>query len=165
MDEQAWNRVIEILETTPHFFVPVRDMWRMLRDEGTLPADLDLYTFYSRLAADERFEMIEGIDSNGELGENLSLLAEAMGGLGGPQVKLASRLMTADDVFEGLRQSLRQLREALLGAWETRPETDAETDSQLLQAISAAEQLEQEVIEMIEGRQRHDDAAGEGPTA
>lgn len=156
MDEQAWKRIIEILETTPQFFVPVRDMWQMLRDEGTLPATLDLYTFYTQLAADERFEMIEGIDSDGELGENLSLLAEAMGGLGGPQVKLASRQMTAEDVFAGLRQSLHDLKEALLEAWETRPETDAEADSQLLQAIAAAEQLEQEVIAMIEGRQTPD---------
>lgn len=159
MDERAWSRVIEILETTPHFFVPVRDLWRALRDEGTLPADLDLYTFYSQLATDERFELIEGIDSDSELGESLSLFAEAMGGLGGPQVKLAARQMTPEDVFAGLRQSLHQLSEALRGAWENRPETDTETDNQLLQAIAAADKLEQEVLDMIEGRQARDDAA------
>ncbi len=150
MEEGAWRRVIEVLEAAPQFFMPVRDLWRMLREEGTLTADL--YTFYTQLAADERFELIKGLESEGELGEGLSLLSEALGGLGGPQVKLASRKMTAEDVFAGLRQSLHQLREALHEAWEERPEMDAETDEQLLQAIAAAEKLEREVIEMIEGR-------------
>ena len=156
MDEATLSRVIQILETDPDFFVPVKKLWLMLQGEG-LALDLDLETFHAQLAADERFEFIEGVDhaegfeDDPELAAEMEREMEALGFFSGPRVKLVAREMTAEDVFAGLSRSLAQLNAALRGAWESRPEGDEEAEEMLLDALALAEQLEQDVREMMEG--------------
>ena len=151
MDEKAMERVVEILETDPDFYVPVKKLWLMLQGEGLI-LDLDLDAFQAQLEADDRFEFIEGVDHTEGFEDDPEFEAEmeALGFFSGPRVKLVSREMTAEDVFAGLTRSLRQLNEALRGAWETRPEDDPEAEAMLLETLGLAEQLEREILEIIE---------------
>jgi len=155
MDEPTLTRVIEILETDPDFYVPVKKLWLMVQGEG-LSLDLDLDTFHAQLEADGRFEFIEGVDhtegfeDDPELAAEMEQEMEALGFFSGPRVKLVAREMTAEDVLAGLTRSLAQLTEALQGAWETRPEGDVEAEEMLLDALAIAEQLEREVQEIVE---------------
>lgn len=154
MDEHTLARVTEILATDPDFYVPVRRLWLMLREEGLAP-DLGLETFHAHLAADDRFEFIEGVDHAEGLAEDPEFAAEMERGMealgfSGPRVKLVGRDMTAEDVFAGLSRSLEQLSDALRGAWETRPDGDAETEGMLLDALTMAEELEREIQEIID---------------
>ncbi len=161
MDERAEQRVIEVLETDPDFYVPVKKLWLMLQREG-LALDLDLESFHAQLEADDRFEFIEGVDhtegfeDDPELAAEMEQDMEALGFFSGPRVKLASREMTAEDVFAGLYRSLAQLNAALQGAWETRPKGDAEAEEMLLDALALAEQLERDIREMIEEQEGQD---------
>jgi len=158
MDERAIDRVIEILETDPDFYVPVRKLWLILRQEGLAPT-ASAQALYTLLAADSRFEFIEVADpiDRGELSEqsvaDLEGEMESAGFFSGPRVKLVARPMTAADVFAGLSRSLEQLNEALRGAWQSRPEGDSETEEMLREALSMAQQLQHEVHEITAAQQ------------
>lgn len=151
MDERAMARVVEILETDPDFYVPVKKLWMMLQGEG-LALDLDLEGFHAALVADGRFEFIEGVNHSEGLEDDpdFEMEMEALGFFSGPRVKLASREITTEDVIAGLTRSLRQLNEALQSAWEARPADDPEAEQMLREAMDLAEQLEQEALHMLE---------------
>ncbi len=154
MDKQTEQRVIEILETDPDFYVPIKKLWLMLQAEG-LALDLELEEFRAQLEADDRFEIEDFDDSlpgDPEVVAEIERDLEAMGFFGGPRVKLASREMTAEDIVAGLLRSLERMNEALRGAWETRPEGDRETEEQLLDALALGHEMEEEIRQMIEER-------------
>jgi hypothetical protein len=154
MDERTLTRVIEILETDPDFFVPVRKLWLMLQEEGLAP-DVTLEAFHRQLLDDERFDFTPGVDHKEGFGDDLDFAEEmerkkeALGFYSGPHVKLVSREMTAEDIFAGLAQSLTRMNEALQGIWDTRPEGDQETEVQLLEILAAGQRLEREIRDLI----------------
>jgi hypothetical protein len=78
---------------------------------------------------------------------------EALGFYSGPRVKLASREMTAEDVFAAMARSLTRMNEALQGAWEARPEGDREIEDQLLDILAAGQKLDREIQGLIEQQQ------------
>jgi hypothetical protein len=86
MDKPTEQRVIEILETDPDFYVPIKKLWLMLQGEG-LALDLELDEFRAQLEADDRFE-IEDFDDSlpGEPEEvaEIEQELEALGFFGGP---------------------------------------------------------------------------------
>jgi hypothetical protein len=149
MDKSTLARVVEILETDPDFYVAVKKMWLTLQEEG-LARDLDLGTFHGQLEADGRFEFMEEVEDDPAFAAEMQREMESLGLFSGPRVKLATREMTAEDVFAGLSRSLEQLNAALRGAWEVRPEENAEAEDLLRDALAMSEQLEREVQEMIE---------------
>ncbi|MFN3762594.1 MAG: hypothetical protein ACK4WK_05250 [Anaerolineae bacterium] len=154
MDSQTERRLIEILETDPDFYVPIKKLWLMLQAEG-LALDLELEEFRAQLEADDRFEIEDFDDSlpgDPEVVAEIERDLEAMGFFGGPRVKLASREMTAEDIMAGLLRSLERMNEALRGAWETRPEGDREAEEQLLDALALGHEMEEEVRQMVEER-------------
>ncbi len=156
MDIQAEQRLIEILETDPDFYVPIKKLWLMLQAEG-LALDLELEEFRAWLEADDRFEIEDFDDSLPGDPEEVAEIErdlEALGFFGGPRVKLASREMTAEDIVAGLLRSLERMNAALRGAWETRPEGDRETEGQLLDALALGQEMEEEIRQMIEERRR-----------
>ncbi|MBC7226695.1 MAG: hypothetical protein H5T61_05625 [Thermoflexales bacterium] len=160
MDSRTEQRLIEILETDPDFYVPVKKLWLMLQAER-LPMDLELEEFRAWLEADDRFE-IEDLDDSlpGDPEEvaEIERDLEALGFFGGPRVKLASREMTAEDIMNGLLRSLQRMNEALRGAWETRPEGDRETEEQLLDALALGQEMEEEIRQMLEERRWENEA-------
>lgn len=154
MDNRTLARVIDILETDPDFFVPVKKLWLMLQGEG-LALDIDLQGFRTELLADARFEFTTGVDHGDteetpELAKDMQQDMEALGFFSGPRVKLVSREMTVEDVFAGLARSVARMNEALQGAWETRPEGDRETEDQLLEILAAGQKLEEEIEDIVE---------------
>ena len=164
MDKPTEQRVIEILETDPDFYVPIKKLWLMLQGEG-LALDLELDEFRAQLEADDRFE-IEDFDDSlpGEPEEvaEIEQELEALGFFGGPRVKLASREMTAEDIMAGLLRSLQRMNEALRGAWETRPEGDWETEEELLDALAIGQEMEEEIRQIIEERRWENEAPDNG---
>jgi len=154
MDTQTEQRLMEILETDPDFYVPIKKLWLMLQGEG-LALDLELEEFQAQLEEDDRFEIEDFDDSlpgDPEVVAEIERDLEAMGFFGGPRVKLASREMTAEDIMAGLLRSLQRMNEALRGAWETRPEGDWETEEELLDALAIGQEMEEEIRQIIEER-------------
>lgn len=162
MDDRAINRVIEILENDPDFFVPVKKLWLVLQEEN-LSLDPSSEAFHRHLLADERFEFAPGVDhregfeDNPDLADEMEREMEALGFYSGPRVKLASREMTVEDIFAAMSRSLTRMNDALQSAWATRPEGDQETEDQLLQILAAGQKLEREIRELIEQRDQEQD--------
>ena len=155
MDNRTITRVIEVLETDPDFFVPVKKLWLMLQGEG-LALDVELEDFYHMLLDDERFELTPGVDhkegfeDDPEFAEEMEREMEALGFYTGPRVKLISREMTAENVFAAMARSLARMNDALQGAWDTRPEGDQDLEDQLLDILAAGQKLEREIHGLIE---------------
>jgi hypothetical protein len=155
MDNRTITRVIEVLETDPDFFVPVKKLWLMLQGEG-LALDVELEDFYHMLLDDERFEFTPGVDQkegfedDPKFAEEMEREMEALGFYTGPRVKLISREMTAENVFAAMARSLARMNDALQGAWDTRPEGDQDLEDQLLDILAAGQKLEREIHGLIE---------------
>jgi hypothetical protein len=160
MGNHIMTRVIEILETDPDFFVPVKKLWLMLQGER-LALNIELQDFHRMLMADERFEFTPGTDYSQEFeedpayAEDMEREMEALGFYSGPRVKLVSREMAAEDVFAAMARSLTRMNEALQGAWETRPENDQEIEDQLLDILAAGQKLEREIQDLIDQQMEH----------
>ena len=158
MDNRIITRIVEILEIEPDFFVPVKKLRLMLQGEG-LALDIELEDLARTLADDARFELApgvdykEGLEDDAEFAEEMEREMEALGFYSGPRVKLASREMTAEDVFAAMARSLTRMNEALQGAWEARPEDDQEIEDQLLDILAAGQKLDREIQGLIEQQQ------------
>jgi hypothetical protein len=148
MDSKILTRMTDLLQTDPDFFVPVKKLWLMLQAEGL---ELNLEEFQQLLQEDERFEMTpgenrrEGFEADPKLikeMENLDIYT-------GPKVKLASREMTAEDIFTGMTRSLNRMNQALQNAWEARPPEDQETEDQLLEILATGQRLEREIQRLV----------------
>ncbi|MEA3340758.1 MAG: hypothetical protein U9R15_12380 [Chloroflexota bacterium] len=154
MNERAITRAIEILETNPDFFVPLKKLWLMLQGES-LALDVELDDFHHALLEDARFEFTPGVDhreglkDNTELAEEMEQEMEALNFYGGPRVKLVSRKMMPEDVFSAMAHSLEKMNDALQGAWKTRPENDQEIENRLLNILAAGQKLEREIQGLI----------------
>jgi len=154
MDERAITRAIEILETDPEFFVPLKKLWLMLQGEG-LALNVELDDFHHTLLEDARFEFApgvdhrEGLEDNTELAEEREQEMETLNFYSGPRVKLVSRKMTAEDIFSAMAHSLEKMNDALQGAWKTRPENDQEIEDRLLNILATGQKLEREVQSLI----------------
>ena len=157
MDDRTIARIIEILETDPDFFVPVKRLWLTLQDE--LTSDITPERLYDLFQTDERFQFIEDADHPEEFkdGPELGQEMESLDFTRGPRVKLASREMTAEDVFAAMAHSLETMNEALQGAWDTRPEGDQEIKDQLLDILASGQKLEREIHELIEQQRSEKD--------
>jgi hypothetical protein len=155
MNNRMVSRVVEILETAPDFFMPVKKLWLRLQEEG-LAQTIELEDFHRMLLSDERFEFTpgvdykEGIEDTPELTQEMEPEMEALGFYSGPRVKLASREMTPEDVFAAMARNLAQMNAALQGAWETRPEDNQDVEDQLLDILAAGQRLEREFQTLIE---------------
>ena len=162
MNDRVITRVIEILETDPDFYVPVKKLWLMCQGES-LGLDLELDDFHRVLMDDERFEFTpdvdhtEGFEDDPEFAAEMEREMEALGFYSGPRVKLVSREMAAEDIFAAMAGSLARMNEALQGAWETRPEDNQETEDQLLDILAAGQKLEREIQELIERQEKKDE--------
>jgi len=165
MDNRIITRIVEILEIDPDFFVPVKKLRLMLQGEG-LALDIELEDLARTLADDARFELApgvdhkEGLEDDPEFAEETEREMEALGFYSGPRVKLASREMTAEDVFAAMARSLTRMNEALQGAWEARPEDDQEIEDQLLDILAAGQKLDREIQGLIEQQQEPSEQEG-----
>ena len=162
MDSRTITRIVDILEIELDFFVPVKKLWLQLREEG-LAQDVEIEDFHRILTEDERFEFApdvdyrENVENDPEYAQQMEQEMEALGFYGGPRVKLASREMTAEDVFAAMARSLARMNAALQGAWDTRPQGDRAVEDQLLDILAAGQKLEREIDGLIEGHRESPD--------
>lgn len=149
MDSQFLDRMIEILETDPDFYVPIRKLWLILQSEGL---ELNQEDFQQKIQKDKRFEIEPGVEPNAGLDTDPTVATEmeSLGFYSGPRVKLAARAMTAKDIFAGMTRSLNQMNQALQSAWETRPSEDQETEDQLLAILASGQRLEREIQSLVD---------------
>ena len=146
-------QLIKILETDPDVFVPIKKLWKTLQADEL---ELSLEEFQQMLQEDEHFEIAHGVDhsarleADSELAKAMEQEMEGLGFYSGPRVKLASREMTAEDIFVGMTRSLKRMNQTLQSAWETRPPEDQETEDQLLEILAAGQRLEREIQILID---------------
>jgi hypothetical protein len=163
MEDRVITRVIEILEADPDFFVPVKKVWLTLQEEA-LALDIDLEGFRNVLAADERFEFAPGVDhrerfeveGDSEFAEEMERQMEALGFFSGPRVKLASRVLSPEDVVAAMVRNLTRMNKALQSAWDARPGEDPDLDDQLLGLLAAGQKLEREIRKLVEQQKQED---------
>jgi hypothetical protein len=155
MHERTLKRAIEILESDPDFYVPVKKLWLTLQTEG-LEVAPELEDFGKQLHTDPRFEFAPGMSLGTEsvlsleFREEREREMETLGFFSGPRIKLVAREMTEDDILTGLNNSLRRMNDALQNAWETRPVGDQATEDQLLEILAAGQKLEREIQELLD---------------
>ena len=146
-------QLIKILETDPDVFVPIKKLWKTLQADEL---ELSLEEVQQMLQEDEHFEIAHGVDhsarleADSELAKAMEQEMEGLGFYSGPRVKLASREMTAEDIFVGMTRSLKRMNQTLQSAWETRPPEDQETEDQLLEILAAGQRLEREIQILID---------------
>ncbi|MBN1811025.1 MAG: hypothetical protein JXA14_04235 [Anaerolineae bacterium] len=158
MDSQILARMTALLETDSDFFVPIKKLWLILQTEGL---ELDLEEFQRLLQKDERFEVALGEDHKKgfEADPKFTKEMEDLGFYSGPRVKLASREMTAEDIFAGMTRSLNRMNQALQSAWEARPVEDQETEDQLLEILAAGQRLEREIQRLVDQQDQLESAS------
>jgi hypothetical protein len=156
MSNPIIERVIEILETDPDFYVPVKKLWLMLRSEGLI-GDTELSKLQTMLQTDGRFEFIEPTDHSTDPEHSPTVQAEmeALGFFGGPRVKLISREISNEDILAALASHVDRLNEALRAAWETRPE-DSQVEVDLMQLLMASQRLGKEMNKLFNESARDD---------
>lgn len=138
----------EVLGSGEDILVPVKKLWLDMQSQG-IGAGLSVEAFTAMLEADERFELLEGVD-HGDGDEEERLYMEELGFYSGPRVKLVSRELTGEYIARMLRKSTQNMLEALEGAWETRPVGDVEAEQQLLEILTMAQRLKHEVDRALE---------------
>ena len=159
MDAPLIARTIEILETDPDFFVPLKKLWLMLQGEG-LALDIEMDDLGRMLREDERFEFTAGIDhtqgfdDTPGLADEMRQEMEMLGFYGGERVKLASREIRAEDIFAAMARSMTRMNEALQGAWDARPEGDREIEDQLIDILAVGQKLERELGNLVEQQEK-----------
>lgn len=143
MDEQAYARLIEMLEAAPEVYLPLGKLWQALRADG-LDGGISFDGLRQALQADERFEILTPGRASASIGMEIEGL-EPESPLAGPAVKLADRPITTEAVMTGLSHNLDQLSQAIQHAWEGRPPGDAEAEAVLLEVLKRVEELGKEI--------------------
>jgi len=152
MPEAILNYVINVLETDPDIYVPVKRLWYGLQDQDLDDGSYD--QFLTWLENDARFVVEPAVEE--ELGEAPPWPAEeepemeALGFYLGPRVKLATRELTAEHLTAILEHHTTNLMSALEGAWALRDPDDREAEDLLIEALAKAQQLQRETRSAIE---------------
>jgi len=141
------EKVVTILEESESFLVPVDWIVEEIKKTDNFIAVSD-ETLTTLLRNDPRIKIFEKSDL-GKLAESKwAPSPEQMRSLGiyqGARVMLKSRVPTKTEIIRFLQQKADQTFEALLKAWEIRPEDDLETEDQLLDALAKAQKLQREL--------------------
>ena len=73
MNDRVIAHAVEILETDPDFFVPVKKLWLMLQ-EKELAMGIELEGFHRMLMDDKQFEFTPGMDHKEEFEDDPELV-------------------------------------------------------------------------------------------
>ncbi len=137
------------LEQDEDIIVPVKKIWMRIRqiaedNDWRMPS---LAEFTSLLMQDERFEfMPEQEDSSVE--EDLpeeELETEELNFYSGQRVKLARIELTPERLGQMIRRKVDDTMDALMKAWDKRPDGDSPTEGKLLEVLSQTQKFQREV--------------------
>ncbi len=142
-----------ILETDEDILVPVKKLWK---EYTTQDASVSFDDFTRVLEHDERFEFMEEIGHDEELGMSKQELAEdeqdmeAEGFFNGPRVKLKTRDLTSDHIAKMIKKHTDRMMGALWAAYDIRPEDlDTKSEQELLDIIVQAKNFQLKAQETI----------------
>lgn len=138
------ERAAQILETSKHVLMPLSELYHSLTTEGLMVwTSPEMFEYL--LSEDNRFDIFEGL-ADTEL-MRLSGLSDisAYGLLAGPLVMLRQRGTSPEIVQHDLLNHLKEMNAALEVAWNMRPASDTEIESELLQLLMMGDMLEREL--------------------
>ncbi|MFQ5798831.1 MAG: hypothetical protein ACE5H0_09085 [Bacteroidota bacterium] len=155
MYEHILEETERLLEQDQDVIVPVRKIWKQVRqiaedNDWRMPS---LAEFTSILMQDDRIEFMPEQESMGEGDlleeerEEKEVEAEWFGFYAGQRVKLARIQLTPERLGDMIRRKVDDTMEALMKAWEDRPESDGATEDKLLEVLSRTQKLQREVKE------------------
>lgn len=155
-----YNHILDeaerLLEQDEDVIVAVKKLWVHVRqtaedNDWQMPS---LAEFTTLLMQDDRFEFMpeqESIDEEEDFPEEdreeEESEAERFGFYSGQRVKLARIQLTPERLGSIIRRKVDDTMDALMKAWEERPEGDQETEDKLLDALSQTQKLQHEVKE------------------
>ncbi len=136
------------LEQDEDIIVPVKKIWMRIRqiaedNDWRMPS---LAEFTSLLMQDERFEfMPEQEDGTVEDLPEEELEAEELSFYTGQRVKLVRIELTPERLGQMIRRKVDDTMDALMKAWDERPDGDSPTEGKLLEVLSQTQKFQREV--------------------
>lgn len=137
------------LEQDEDIIVPVKKIWMRIRqiaedNDWRMPS---LAEFTSLLMQDERFEFMPE-QEDGSVEEDLpeeELETEELSIYSGQRVKLVRIELTPERLGQMIRRKVDDTMDALMKAWDERPDGDSPTEGKLLEVLSQTQKLQREV--------------------
>lgn len=155
MNKSFLDAAEQILANDPDIVVPVKKLWKLSLESVHNRNPLTLGEFSDALASDDRFEFVSGewID---ETGNNTSIRSvedqeqmESLGIFAGERVKL-QRVDITPALLAGIMiKKMDTTINALIRAWDMRPEGDSETEDQLLHILVQAKKLQHDLHSLL----------------
>ncbi len=142
----------KLLANDPDVIVPIKKLWKLsldaLADRDPLPFD----EFSRAITYDDRFEFVSGewldaasgIEPSEKSVEDQAQM-EILGIYGGERVKLRRIQITPALLTGIMSKKIDSTIDALMRAWDMRPEGDSETEDQLLQILVQAKKLQNDL--------------------
>jgi hypothetical protein len=143
MSDPITERAVQLLITSDHILMSVRDLYETLASEGLMsrvsPAMLEYL-----LESDRRFELVEGLSDVGfDAGSDIK--SELREVLGGPLVRLRGRRTPPKAMIQDVLSHLQEMSAALEVAWHTRPDDDPQAEAELVNMLIMSDMLEREL--------------------
>ncbi len=146
----------KLLANDPDVIVPVKKLWKQSLDTVSDQNPLTLEEFSDALAHDSRFEFISGewtdvgagVNDSKQNIENREQM-EALGIYQGERVKLQRIHLTPALLANVMSKKIDTTIDALMRAWDMRPEGDSETEDQLLQILIQAKKLQHDLQALL----------------
>jgi hypothetical protein len=151
MSDPITDQTVYLLELDPAIFVPLETLYDVLFEQG-LMAWIDVEMYRRLLSADERFEVLGGLD---ELlfGEDIDTWNDlnVLDFLSGPWVRLRKRVISSELVLYDLLQYLQDMNETLEVTWQYLPEgpDSKEARRDLLNMLMWGDLLERQIREAL----------------
>ncbi|MCK5146092.1 hypothetical protein KAR48_05010 [bacterium] len=149
IDNEWLEKILRLVIKQDNFIVPVRWILRKLGPEVPL-SENELTSFFE---SDNRFQVYTGLDvdeDDGPISQFSISEQEGMGIYQGPKVMLKDRLPDRGQIVSFLINKADQTYDALLRAWDIRPEKNVTVEDQLLEALARAQKLKRELREALD---------------
>ena len=146
----------KLLANDPDVIVPVKKLWKLSLDAVPDWNPLTLDEFADALAHDNRFEFISGEWTDVAAGVNASKQSiedheqmEALGIYEGERVKLQRIHLTPALLASIMSKKIDTTIDALMRAWDMRPQGDSETEDELLKILIQAKKLQHDLHALL----------------
>jgi len=150
MDQESLDKIISLLETAEEFYVPVKKLWKELRQDGFALPEYD--AFVEELGKDERFEI--GIDFKKAKEEWDDAEMETHGYFSGPRIKLKTREITKDDMQRVALKRAQYMIDNLVKTYQARPKDMSSKDEDaLIEVMRKAKKMKEHLGSMFQGKE------------
>jgi hypothetical protein len=156
MKDSFLNAAEKLLANDPDVVVSIKKLWTLSCETVTDRDPITLEEFTHALAHDDRFELISGewtdtasrVIASGQSGHNEENKNTIQIGAG-EHVKL-QRIQITPALLTGIMsRKIDTTLDALMHAWDMRPEGDTETENQLLQILAEVKKLQHDLRTLL----------------